>query len=82
MASGVPVVVANRAAPPEVVGETGWVVEPTAEGVERALLEIIEDPARAQRMGAKARRRAESFTWDRTANGWLDVLRATAQEQG
>jgi len=82
MASGIPVVVANRAALPEVVGQAGWIVEPTAEGVEQALLEIIEDPALAHRMGAKARRRAESFTWDRTAKGWLHVLRATAQEQG
>ena len=81
MSSGVPVVVSNRAALPEVVGRTGWVVEPTAEGVEQALLEIVEDPARAQRMGAQARRRAESFTWDRTANGWLRVLRSAARAQ-
>ncbi len=78
MASGVPVVVSDRAALPEVVGRTGWVVEPTSEGVERALLEIIEDPVRARRMGARARRRAETFTWDRTANGWLRVLRVAA----
>ena len=80
MASGVPVVVSNRAALPEVVGQAGWVVEPTAEGVERALLEIFEDPARAQLMAARARRRAESFTWDRTANGWLHVLRSAARQ--
>jgi glycosyltransferase involved in cell wall biosynthesis len=80
MASGVPVVVSNRAALPEVVGRAGWVVEPTAEGVEQALLEIMEDPVRAQRMGARARRRAESFTWDRTANGWLHTLRLAARQ--
>jgi alpha-1,3-rhamnosyl/mannosyltransferase len=79
MASAVPVVVSNRAALPEVVGRAGWVVEPTADAVERALLEIIENPARAQRMGDRARRRAQSFTWDRTANGWLSVLRQTAR---
>ena len=28
-----------------------------------------------------ARRCAESFTWDRTANGWLHVLRYAAQER-
>ena len=44
MASGVPVVVSDRAALPEVVGKTRSVVEPTADGVERALLEIIYDP--------------------------------------
>jgi glycosyltransferase involved in cell wall biosynthesis len=82
MASGVPVVVANRAALLEVVGPAGWVVEPTAESVEQALFEIIEDPVRAHRMGARARRRAEAFTWDRTAKGWIHVLRATAQERG
>ena len=81
MASAVPVVVANRAALPEVVGRTGWVVEPTAEGVEGALLEIVEDPVRARRMGARARKRADSFTWDRTALGWLDVLCQVASKQ-
>ncbi len=81
MASGVPVVVSNRAALPEVVGRAGWVVEPTAEGVEQALLEIIKDPVQARRMGARARRRAESFTWDRTANGWLHVLRSAARKR-
>jgi alpha-1,3-rhamnosyl/mannosyltransferase len=80
MASGVPVVVSNRAAPPEVVGRAGWVVEPTAEGVEQALLEIMENPVRAQRMGAQARQRAQSFTWDRTANGWLHILRRAARQ--
>ena len=44
MASGVPVIVSNRAAPPEVVGRAGWVVEPTTDGVEQALLEIVENP--------------------------------------
>jgi hypothetical protein len=80
MASGVPVVVGDRTAPPEVVGRAGWVVEPTAEGVEQALLEIMEYPVRAQRVGARARRRAESFTWDRTANGWLHILRRAARQ--
>jgi glycosyltransferase involved in cell wall biosynthesis len=55
MASGVPVVVADRGAMPEVVGPTGWVVE-------AALLEIIGDPERAAAVGTEARRRAESFT--------------------
>jgi glycosyltransferase involved in cell wall biosynthesis len=81
MASGVPVVVANRAALPEVVGRTGWVVEPTAEGVEGALVEIVEDPARARQMGARARKRAKLLTWDRTSLGWLDVLRHVATKQ-
>ena len=57
MASGVPVIVSNRAAPPEVVGRAGWVVEPTTDGVEQALLEIVENPTRAHRIGAHARRR-------------------------
>jgi glycosyltransferase involved in cell wall biosynthesis len=74
MACGTPVVVSNRGALPEVVGDAGVLVEPDAADVERGLASVLEDPARAASLSAAGRRRAVEFTWDRTAAGWLDAL--------
>ena len=83
MASGIPVVVSNRSAPPEVVGAGGWVVEPNDEGVEQALLEIVEDPVRAQRKGAEGQAtRRILHMGSGLRNGWLHVLRRVARNPG
>jgi glycosyltransferase involved in cell wall biosynthesis len=73
MAAGVPVVVSDRGSLPEVVGDAGVVVSPTAPAVAAALRGIIDDPQRASSLGQAARRRAETFTWERTALGWIEV---------
>jgi glycosyltransferase involved in cell wall biosynthesis len=70
MACGVPVVVSDRGALPELVGRAGWVTEPTARGVEAALVDILANPRRAGRRSAAARRRAVQLSWERTAAGW------------
>jgi glycosyltransferase involved in cell wall biosynthesis len=81
MAAGAPVVVSNRGSLPELVGRGGLIVEPTPEGVERALEDIITHPSAARRMSARALRRARRLTWDRTAEGWWRVA-ATAARAG
>jgi glycosyltransferase involved in cell wall biosynthesis len=79
MACGTPVVVSDRGSLPEVVGDVGVVVAPTVDDVERGLAEVLglsgEDRAE---LGRAARRRAECFSWDRTADGWLAVLERAA----
>lgn len=81
MACGAPVVVSDRGALPEVVGDAGVVVsEPSPEALARALGALLTDPVRAQALGAAAAARARSFTWERTAEGWLRVLRIAARE--
>jgi glycosyltransferase involved in cell wall biosynthesis len=75
MACGTPVVVSNGGSLPEVVGDAGIVVEPTAAAVEGALATLLADPAAAHDRGRAARARAERFTWARTAGGWAGVLR-------
>jgi glycosyltransferase involved in cell wall biosynthesis len=79
MACGTPVVASNRGALPEVVGGAGVLVEPTAADVERGLVSVLEDPARAADLSAAGRRRALDLTWDRTVLGWLDALRAASK---
>lgn len=78
MACGTPVVVSDRGALPEVVGEAGVVVEPSAAAVRDGLRKVLVDRAAAKQLGAAGVRRARDFTWERAAEGWLAVLQEVA----
>jgi glycosyltransferase involved in cell wall biosynthesis len=89
MAAGRPVV-ASRVGPiPEIVlnGETGLLVEPgNAEQLAAALIELLEQPALAARLGAAGRRRvAEQFTIEtmvaETVQYYDELLAARRREQ-
>ena len=82
MACGTPVVVSDRGALPEVVGDAGLVVAPEREAVARALRTVLSDAQVAADLGRRGRRRAAAFTWERTAEGWLEVARAAAAQAG
>jgi glycosyltransferase involved in cell wall biosynthesis len=79
MACGAPVIVSNRGALPEVVGDAALIVEPTSDAVKEALLRIWREPDLANRLQSAALRRASEMSWDRAADGWLKVLSLTAQ---
>jgi glycosyltransferase involved in cell wall biosynthesis len=78
MACGTPVVVSDRGALPEVVGDAGLVVAPEPDAVAGALRSVLSDPQLAADLGRRGRERAARFTWELTADGWLDVVRAAA----
>jgi glycosyltransferase involved in cell wall biosynthesis len=78
MACGAPLVVSDRGALPEVAGDAGLVVTPTAGGVTAALRRVLGDPSLCARLRAAGPRRAAAFSWQRTAAGWLAVLRGVA----
>jgi glycosyltransferase involved in cell wall biosynthesis len=78
LACGAPVVVSDRGALPEVIGEAGVVVAPEPQAVAEGLRLLLSDPARARVLGEAGRERAAGFTWERTAAGWLEGLEATA----
>jgi glycosyltransferase involved in cell wall biosynthesis len=77
MASGIPVVVSDRAALPEVVGrDSGILVDPSdVAGLARAIVKLLEDRALAMRLGARGRARARLFTWEAMVNKTIDVYR-------
>lgn len=78
MASGLPVVASRVGGIVEVVedGVSGYLVDPA--NMEAELLErigaLVRDPNLRARMGAAGRRRVEErFTWDRTAEAWMEL---------
>ena len=81
MASGTPVLASRAASIPEVLGETGILLnpdEPTAWA--DAIVGVMTDAAQQARMRAAGVARAAEFTWARTARATLDVyLRVAGQ---
>jgi glycosyltransferase involved in cell wall biosynthesis len=47
----------------------------------QALLELIDDPAGRQRMGAAAFETAQTYSPDQVARRWLDVFEAALQRR-
>ncbi len=75
MALGVPVVVSNRGALPEVVGNAGLLVSPDdARGLAGAIESMLRDPATAAAMSARGLTQAAGFTWDSAASQLRDAL--------
>ncbi|MBZ0137351.1 MAG: glycosyltransferase family 4 protein [Planctomycetes bacterium] len=76
--AGLPVVTSNFGALPEFVldGKTGFIA-PEAEMVEHtasALRKLLTDEALRERMGAAAREHAGTYSWDKSAREYADVM--------
>lgn len=68
MASGCPVIAADRSSLPEVVGEAGILVDPEDEGkIAEAIVSILNNPSRRHDMSAEGRAHAAHFSWSKTA---------------
>jgi glycosyltransferase involved in cell wall biosynthesis len=80
MACGAPVIVSNRGALPEVVGDAALIVEPDPAEVAEALRRVLTDEPLARRLRSAGVQRAAAFDWRKTAEGWLEVLRMAASE--
>lgn len=72
MAHGCPVIAANRASLPEVVGDAGLLVEPERiDDVAEAIRRLISDDTRRGDLVQRGRVRARGFSWAATAEGML-----------
>ena len=68
MALGVPVVVSDRGALPEVVGDAGLIFDSTdADALASALARVLGDTELRHGMTARGLARAHAYSWDRTA---------------
>jgi glycosyltransferase involved in cell wall biosynthesis len=76
MASGAPVIVADRASLPEVVGDAGLLVEPhDVSALASHIQSLMGDPERRKRMGQAGLEQASRFTWRQCAVKTRDVYR-------
>jgi glycosyltransferase involved in cell wall biosynthesis len=76
MASGADVLTTDRLAIPEVGGDTVTYTQPDAEPIRVALAELLDaDPAVRDDRVARARQRADGFTWAACARAHLGVYR-------
>lgn len=73
MAAGTPVVASNASALPEVVGDGGLLVEPTARGLADGVIAVVDGGSGIVEMVARGRERAGHFTWERSARGHAAV---------
>lgn len=74
MACGTPVIAANRAALPEVVGAAGMLVNPyEVDDLAAAITQLLADPTRRQHLAVAGQQRAAQFTWDKVATQLLNL---------
>ncbi len=74
MACGTPVVTANTSSLPEVVDEAGLTVDPLdVEGLAQAMRRVLDDEALRQEMRERGLKRAEGFSWTKTAQETVQV---------
>jgi glycosyltransferase involved in cell wall biosynthesis len=79
MQCGVPVIGANVASVPEIVGDAGLLVDPASDREwTDAIFRLATDPVLHARLSADGQRRARTFSWARTAEQTLEVFRRAA----
>jgi glycosyltransferase involved in cell wall biosynthesis len=78
LACGAPAVFSNRGALPEVAGDAAILCEPDPDSLAEALRPVLSDETLRGRLRNSALARAEAFSWDRTARGWLAALERAA----
>lgn len=77
MASGVPVIACNVSSIPEVVGDTGMLIDPQDETqLTQAMLTITQASDIRDRLASLALERSRSFSWQQCAHETVDVYRA------
>jgi len=79
MASGRPVVTSNLSCLPEITGKAALLVDPTnPEEMAEAMVKILKDEKLMERLSQEGLKRAESFSWRRTAEETLKVFEEVA----
>lgn len=83
MGCGTPVLCSNTGAIPEVVGDAGWMMDPSNVGDwSLAMQRIVNEPQFGQLLREKGRTRISLFNIDNTAKQTLAALKMTLQSHG
>lgn len=76
MACGTPVIVSNIPSLSEIVGKAGIIIEPQdAEGLAKAVEDILENYALKEKLRHKGIERADQFSWKKTAQQTFEVYK-------
>jgi glycosyltransferase involved in cell wall biosynthesis len=79
MAAGAAVITSNLSSLPEVGGDAVVYVDPhSTASIAAELAQILSSPEERERLGARARERARSFSWERTAEITLAAVENVA----
>jgi glycosyltransferase involved in cell wall biosynthesis len=82
MTVGTPVVAANRGALPEVLGNTGLLVDPeNDEALANAIERMLTDEALASHASARGMARSRQFSWDTSAARLLEAYKAAIERR-
>ena len=80
MACGTPVIVSKSSSLPEVVGDAGLYVNPLdVEELALSMEKVLGDADLASDLGARGLKRAAQFSWKKTAEKTLEILRMAAR---
>jgi len=78
MACGVPVISSNAASMPEVIGETGVLLDPQdTDGMTQAMANLAGAPEERRRLGLLALERSKLFTWETCVDATVDAYYQT-----
>ena len=81
MSAGRPVVTTRAAAIPEAAGDAALYADAgDADALAGALERVLTDDALATELGARGRAQAAGYTWERTADGLIDLYRKATGE--
>lgn len=81
MSCGVPVLVGNAASLPEVVGEDAVLVDPfDVDSIAQGLERLSTDEALCQRLREAGPKRADLFSWERSAKALYEIYREVCSE--
>lgn len=75
MACGTPVITADAASMPEVIGDCGLLADPmSAESIKECMAKIVNDEVDIEDMTKRALKRCEDFTWEKAAKVVREVM--------
>jgi glycosyltransferase involved in cell wall biosynthesis len=79
MACGCPILTANTCAPPEVVGDAAWLVDPLdVDAIAEGMLAMLSSRELSQTYAARGLERVKEFSWERCAREVLALLESLA----
>jgi glycosyltransferase involved in cell wall biosynthesis len=77
-ACGCPVIATNASPLPGLLGAAGIFIDPSEDGIARALAEVLSSEDLRRRMGASGLEAAQRLTWEESARQMMDVIRKVA----